>query len=117
MGCKGIDGDEDHLASFVRTAGLSSCPFIGSHIRTELTDPFAMSRGARERIARHKRRGEVNGEMLNEFIAKLYSRFSSEEGATATEYALLIAGIALIMVVGARLLGAEISGFFDGIDL
>ena len=105
------DGPLD--GAFARPA----CASIRRHIRTELIDPISMSRGARERLARHKRRGEVNGEMLNEFIAKLYSRFSSEEGATATEYALLIAGIALIMVVGARLLGAEISGFFDGIDL
>lgn len=57
--------------------------------------------------------------MLNDLMTALYLRFQSrtEEGATATEYALLISGIALVMLVGAKLLGTEISNFFDGIDL
>lgn len=39
-----------------------SCPFVGRHIRTELIASLSALRGARERIARPTKRGEVNGE-------------------------------------------------------
>jgi len=40
---------------------------------------------------------------------------ASDEGATATEYGVLVAFIALALVVGATVLGQELSDFFDRI--
>jgi len=97
--------------------GRPPCPFVLRHIRTELVDPISMSRGARERLARHKRRREVNGEMFDELIAKLQHSFStrSEEGATAAEYGLLIFLIALAIMGGAAALGTSIGGLFSSV--
>jgi pilus assembly protein Flp/PilA len=56
--------------------------------------------------------------MLKEIIAKLFVRFSAlrnEEGATAAEYGLLVALIAVIMAVGAAALGVSIDALFDQI--
>ena len=95
--------------------GRPSCPFVRHHIRTESINPISMSRGARERLARHKRREEVNGKMFDELIAKLQHRFSTrgEEGATAAEYGLLIFLIALAIMGGATALGVNINGLFN----
>lgn len=45
--------------------------------------------------------------------AYLRARFSRDEGATAVEYGLLVAMIALIMMVGAKLFGQRLDDFFD----
>ena len=38
-----------------------------------------------------------------------------EDGATMTEYGLVLAGISLIAFVGAQLLGTDISGMFQNV--
>ena len=50
--------------------------------------------------------------MLTYLKALLFSRMS-EKGQDVAEYALLIGFIALIVVLGAVILGSEISGFFS----
>ena len=49
--------------------------------------------------------------MLN----RLYNRFGSDEGATALEYGILVALIALIIVAGVTLFGNALNTFFGGI--
>jgi Flp pilus assembly pilin Flp len=41
---------------------------------------------------------------------KILERFRKEDGATATEYVLLLIGIALIVLIGATVLGNALSG-------
>jgi len=41
----------------------------------------------------------------------------NEEGVTAIEYALMAAGIAVIVVAALALLGPKINGLFNGISL
>ena len=53
-------------------------------------------------------------------MVQLYTRImtamrsKSEDGAVATEYGLLVALIALIIVAGVGLFGEALDGFFDG---
>ncbi len=48
-------------------------------------------------------------------LTKLYVRLASDEGATAAEYGLLVALIALIIVVGVGLFGEALNTFFSGL--
>ena len=43
------------------------------------------------------------------------TRMASDEGATALEYGILVALIALIIVVGVGAFGRELNTFFNGI--
>ena len=47
------------------------------------------------------------------FIAGVKDRLASEKGATATEYSLLIAFIAFIIIVGVTLFGNALSNWFS----
>jgi pilus assembly protein Flp/PilA len=47
------------------------------------------------------------------FIAGIKDRFTSEKGATATEYGLLVGLIALIIVAGVGLFGQNLNAFFN----
>ncbi|MBO1267218.1 Flp family type IVb pilin [Arthrobacter cavernae] len=47
------------------------------------------------------------------FIAGVKDRLSSEKGATATEYSLLVGLIALIIVGGVGLFGKNLNTFFN----
>lgn len=49
---------------------------------------------------------------MTAFIAGIKDRFSSEKGATATEYSLLIAFVAFAIIVGASLFGTALSNWF-----
>jgi pilus assembly protein Flp/PilA len=49
------------------------------------------------------------------FVAGVKDRLSSEKGATATEYGLLVGLIALIIVGGVTLFGAALDNFFRGL--
>lgn len=46
------------------------------------------------------------------FVAGVKDRLSSEKGATATEYSLLVGMIALVIVVGVGLFGAALNTWF-----
>lgn len=50
---------------------------------------------------------------MTAFIAGVKDRFSSEKGATATEYSLLIAFIAFIIIVGVSFFGSALSTWFS----
>jgi pilus assembly protein Flp/PilA len=47
------------------------------------------------------------------FLSCLITRRTSEKGATATEYALLVALIAVILVVGVGAFGSALNDFFQ----
>jgi pilus assembly protein Flp/PilA len=47
------------------------------------------------------------------FVAGVKDRFSSEKGATATEYSLLVGLIALVIVAGVTLFGTNLRAFFN----
>ena len=49
------------------------------------------------------------------FVAGVKDRFSSEKGATATEYSLLIAFIAFIIIVGVTAFGNALSTWFTNL--
>ena len=49
------------------------------------------------------------------FIAGVKARFESEKGATATEYSLLIAFIAFIIIVGVTAFGNALSTWFTNL--
>lgn len=49
---------------------------------------------------------------MKSFVRRLRSLTRRDEGASAVEYALLVAGIALVMIVGAFLLGDAINDQF-----
>lgn len=49
------------------------------------------------------------------FVAGVKDRFSSEKGATATEYSLLVGLIALGIVLGVTAFGTALNGWFDGL--
>ena len=51
------------------------------------------------------------------FVAGVKDRFSSEKGATATEYSLLIAFVAFAIIVGAAAFGDALSGWFTELGL
>lgn len=46
------------------------------------------------------------------FVAGVKDRFESEKGATATEYSLLVAFIAFIIIVGVTAFGNGLSDWF-----
>ena len=52
---------------------------------------------------------------MTAFIAGIKDRFSSEKGATATEYSLLVGLIALVIVAGVTLFGGNLNTFFTGL--
>jgi len=47
------------------------------------------------------------------FVAGVKDRFSSEKGATATEYSLLVGLIALVLVVGVGFFGRTLNTWFS----
>jgi len=49
------------------------------------------------------------------YIAGLKDRLTSEKGATATEYGLLVGLIALIIVAGVGAFGGALNNFFNGL--
>lgn len=49
------------------------------------------------------------------FVAGVKDRLSSEKGATATEYSLLVGLIALVIVGGVTLFGGNLNKFFSGL--
>ena len=49
-------------------------------------------------------------------LKKMASFIRREEGVTATEYALIIAFVALIMLVGAKALGTGLSSVFTSLS-
>ncbi|MGW9415116.1 Flp family type IVb pilin [Arthrobacter cupressi] len=49
------------------------------------------------------------------YIAGLKDRLTSEKGATATEYGLLVGLIALVIVFGVGLFGTALDNFFQGL--
>ena len=49
------------------------------------------------------------------FVAGIKERITSEKGATATEYSLLVGLIALVIVVGVGLFGTNLNAFFNGL--
>ena len=51
------------------------------------------------------------------FIAGIKDRFSSEKGATATEYSLLVGLIALVIVAGVTLFGSNLQTFFSSLAM
>ncbi|MDQ0117357.1 pilus assembly protein Flp/PilA [Pseudarthrobacter defluvii] len=52
---------------------------------------------------------------MTAFIAGIKDRFSSEKGATATEYSLLVGLIALVIVAGVTLFGTNLQTFFSSL--
>ena len=52
---------------------------------------------------------------MTAFIAGVKDRFSSEKGATATEYSLLVGLIALVIVAGVTLFGTNLQTFFSSL--
>lgn len=49
------------------------------------------------------------------FVAGVKDRFSSEKGATATEYSLLIAFIAFLIIAGVTLFGTALNDWFSNL--
>lgn len=50
-------------------------------------------------------------------MKKLLARFAKDEsGATAIEYALIAAGIGIVIITGVNALGVKINGKFDTIQ-
>ena len=49
---------------------------------------------------------------MAKFIAKLHTKMS-ERGATAVEYGLMVALIAIVIIVAVALLGGNLSGLFN----
>lgn len=59
----------------------------------------------------------MNGLMVSmfSFIAGVKDRLESEKGATATEYSLLVAFIAFLVIGGATLFGGALSNWFTAL--
>ena len=49
-------------------------------------------------------------------VAKKLQAFEDESGATAVEYALIAAGIALAIIVSVGLIGDELAAFFNSVS-
>ncbi len=52
------------------------------------------------------------GAVISFFVSRFAGR--SDRGATAVEYGLLLAGIAVLVALGAAALGPAIQGLFEG---
>ncbi|WP_455834980.1 Flp family type IVb pilin [Pseudarthrobacter siccitolerans] len=52
---------------------------------------------------------------LHELIVAVRAMLSSEKGATATEYSLLVGLIALVIVAGVTLFGTNLNTFFSSL--
>ena len=50
---------------------------------------------------------------MNELYAKVQAMFSSERGATAVEYGLMVALIAVVIIAGVTLLGDNLQSLFN----
>jgi pilus assembly protein Flp/PilA len=51
---------------------------------------------------------------MTKYIAKFQARLAArEEGATAVEYGLMVALIAIVIIVAVTLLGTRLSGLFN----
>lgn len=59
----------------------------------------------------------MNGLMVSmlAFVAGVKDKFGSEKGATATEYSLLVAFIAFLVIGGATLFGQALSNWFTAL--
>ena len=55
----------------------------------------------------------LKGKTMLKTIVKLQNRIASERGATAVEYGLMVALIAIVIIAAVTLLGQNISGLFD----
>ena len=53
--------------------------------------------------------------MLTKFYVRMQSLKSDDEGATALEYAILVALIALFIIAGVRIFGTALNTFFTNI--
>ena len=53
-------------------------------------------------------------EMLTRLV-KLQSRFNNDRGATAVEYGLMVALIAIVIIAAVTLLGGNLSGIFNDV--
>ena len=53
--------------------------------------------------------------MIKTFITLMLAGRDEDEGATATEYGLLVGLIALIIVVGVGLFGSNLNAFFNNL--
>lgn len=51
--------------------------------------------------------------MLTALYAKLQTRMASDEGATAVEYGIMVAGIAVLIVATVFLLGGRLDALFE----
>ncbi|WP_270886483.1 Flp family type IVb pilin [Pedococcus sp. 5OH_020] len=49
------------------------------------------------------------------YVAKFQSRLAQEEGATAVEYGLMVALIAIVIIAAVTLLGTNLSSLFNRI--
>jgi pilus assembly protein Flp/PilA len=49
------------------------------------------------------------------FVAGVKDRFSTEKGATATEYSLLVAFIALLIIIGVTAFGNALNSWFTNL--
>jgi pilus assembly protein Flp/PilA len=54
-------------------------------------------------------------ESLQQLAATVRAIFTSEKGATATEYSLLVGLIALVIVAGVTLFGTNLNTFFTSL--
>jgi pilus assembly protein Flp/PilA len=52
---------------------------------------------------------------LHELVIAIRAMVSSEKGATATEYSLLVGLIALVIVAGVTLFGTNLNTFFSNL--
>lgn len=52
---------------------------------------------------------------MTKLAARIQSRLTSERGATAVEYGLLVALIAVVIIVAVTLLGNNLSTTFDNV--
>lgn len=53
--------------------------------------------------------------MLTSLYVRLRNSFESEEGATAVEYGLMVAGIAMLIIGAVWALGGSLNTMFNGI--
>jgi pilus assembly protein Flp/PilA len=52
---------------------------------------------------------------MTKFIAKFQTRMATERGATAVEYGLMVALIAIAIIVAVATLGGNLSGLFTNV--